>query len=245
MIVIPMAGRSQRFTKAGYDKPKYMLMAGGQSVFAHVLRSFEFYFQTEKFLFICRDILGTKAFIETEASRLGIKNVQIVILEKPTQGQAETVVLGLQQAGVDAAEPITIFNIDTLRPNFIYPADEFMHSIDGYLEVFKGQGDSWSFARTISPTDLTVVETAEKKRISDLCSTGLYYFARVELFMCAFDLQKTLPASTWQGAELYIAPLYNQLIQANYRIKAVEIASAEIIPCGTPDEYESLRRAQP
>ncbi|EGR2739468.1 capsular biosynthesis protein, partial [Vibrio parahaemolyticus] len=29
MIVIPMAGMSSRFFKAGYDKPKYMLEATG------------------------------------------------------------------------------------------------------------------------------------------------------------------------------------------------------------------------
>ncbi|TOH10549.1 capsular biosynthesis protein, partial [Vibrio parahaemolyticus] len=44
MIVIPMAGMSSRFFKAGYKLPKYMLEAHGKSLFEHSLRSFESYF---------------------------------------------------------------------------------------------------------------------------------------------------------------------------------------------------------
>ncbi|EOA0230274.1 capsular biosynthesis protein, partial [Escherichia coli] len=35
MIVIPMAGLSSRFKKAGYVKPKYMLEAHGKTLFSH------------------------------------------------------------------------------------------------------------------------------------------------------------------------------------------------------------------
>ena len=56
MIVIPMAGLSSRFTKAGYDKPKYMLEAFGRSLFWHAVSSFSNYFDSEDFLFIARDI---------------------------------------------------------------------------------------------------------------------------------------------------------------------------------------------
>jgi 2-C-methyl-D-erythritol 4-phosphate cytidylyltransferase len=37
VIVIPMAGQSGRFARAGYDVPKYMLDARGRSLFAHAL----------------------------------------------------------------------------------------------------------------------------------------------------------------------------------------------------------------
>ncbi|EGD6058824.1 capsular biosynthesis protein, partial [Escherichia coli] len=39
-IVIPMAGQSSRFYKAGYDVPKYKLKINNKSVFFHSLRSF-------------------------------------------------------------------------------------------------------------------------------------------------------------------------------------------------------------
>ena len=88
MIVIPMAGLSRRFTEAGYELPKYMLPVGEQTVFALAVESFKKYFETEKFIFIARDVKGTKNFIKSECRKLGIKDFQIVILDASTQGQA-------------------------------------------------------------------------------------------------------------------------------------------------------------
>ena len=50
-----------------------------------------------------------------ECQSLGISNAQIVILDRETHGQAETVELGLVQSGVGDHEPVTIFDIDTFR----------------------------------------------------------------------------------------------------------------------------------
>src|ERR1700712_1024260 len=63
MIVIPMAGNSRRFTEAGYDRPKFMLMLSGESLFAHSVRSFERYFAEEEFLFIAREDFSAGPFI--------------------------------------------------------------------------------------------------------------------------------------------------------------------------------------
>ncbi|TOM80696.1 capsular biosynthesis protein, partial [Vibrio parahaemolyticus] len=60
MIIIPMAGMSSRFFKAGYDKPKYMLEAHGKTLFEHSVESFEALFLDTKFLFIVKDVYNTK-----------------------------------------------------------------------------------------------------------------------------------------------------------------------------------------
>ena len=54
MIVIPMLGKSSRFTNAGYNLPKYMLPVKDKSVFCWSMSSFENYFTTEEFLFLVR-----------------------------------------------------------------------------------------------------------------------------------------------------------------------------------------------
>ena len=229
-----MAGLSSRFFNAGFTKPKYMLEAQGDTLFAHAVNSFSRYFDQEPFLFIIRDVFGTKAFIEQEVARLGIKQAHIVTLESETRGQAETVYLGLQAVAADNG-PITIFNIDTFRPGFIFP--EEIAQWDGYLEVFEGKGDNWSFARTEQPGSTRVVETAEKKPISNLCSTGLYYFARTSDFIDAYQQELARPVDTWAKGELYIAPLYNQLITDNLNIHCHLIDRHDVIFCGVPDEY--------
>lgn len=234
MIVIPMAGLSSRFFKAGYKKPKYMLEAHGVSLFDHAVRSFEAYFNTEPFLFIVRDVYQTPEFVNQRVAALGITSFEVITLNEETRGQAETVYLGLKQSKIDKNQSVTIFNIDTFRPNFIYP--DLSKLGKGYLEVFRGSGDNWSFAKPRSIESSEVIETAEKQAISDLCCTGLYHFAHRYDFETAYEYYLTLPEEKWDKGELYIAPLYNYLIKKSC-IHYHLIERDEVIFCGTPDEY--------
>ncbi|MCU7987574.1 glycosyltransferase family 2 protein [Shewanella sp. SW24] len=237
MILIPMAGLSSRFFKAGYTKPKYMLEAHGKSLFDHSILSFEKYFDNTPFMFVVRDVYGTLDFVRERCECLGIKKFEIVVLDQETRGQAETVALGLD--GSDWQGAVTIFNIDTFRPNFIQPKQI---DADGYLEVFMGEGDNWSFAKTENLNSDRVIETAEKRPISNLCSTGLYYFSRRELFTKAFELMLEKPQLEWEKGELYVAPLYNFLIKSGADIRCHVINKNEVIFCGVPEEYEQFRK---
>ena len=238
MIVIPMAGLSRRFREAGYDRPKYMLDLNGRSLFAHAVESFRSAFDREPFLFIARDEAGTADFVSAETRRLGIGDAGIVIVDAPTRGQADTVRLGLDAVATPADTPITVFNIDTFRPGYAPPAASWMATADGYLEVMFGADPGFSF---ISPVDGglaegRVAETAEKQVISDLASTGLYWFRRADDFRDAFERA----ASSTVDGELYIAPLYNDLIARGRDIRFNRVPAQQVIFCGTPDQYLAL-----
>lgn len=243
MIVIPMAGMSARFTKAGYTVPKYMLIAKKLSLFEHAVLSFEHYFKLEKFVFIIRDVANTKAFVMEKAKALGICNIEIIKLTEPTRGQAETVYLGLESLALKSPsldkEPFTIFNIDTFRPHFIYPNDIDLTTCH-YLEVFEGSGDNWSFVKPKANNSTRVIETAEKKAISNLCCTGLYHFASLQAFNSAYLFYLNQP-ELWHKGELYIAPIYNYLISQNEPVHYHLIKRNEVIFCGVPDEYEAFK----
>ena len=58
-IIIPMAGLSSRFTKAGYVLPKYMLYVKNKSLFNLAVTSFEKYFDTCRFVFVARNVFDT------------------------------------------------------------------------------------------------------------------------------------------------------------------------------------------
>ena len=155
-----MAGLSGRFVNDGFLLPKYMLYVKNKSLFYLSVSSFQNYFNEHKIIFIARDLFDTHTFIVEECKKLGISNYEILILDKPTLGQADTVNIGLIHFKIDFEEPIFIFNIDTIRKNFVIPED--IVDFDGYLEVFKGDGGNWSFAQTESRDSTRVVETAEK-----------------------------------------------------------------------------------
>ena len=235
-IIIPMAGLSSRFTKAGYVLPKYMLYVKNRSLFNLAVTSFEKYFDTCRFVFVARNVFDTKMFIEKECELMGIKDFTVVILPQPTKGQAETVLEGIVRADVPDEEPVLIFNIDTFRPGFTFPAD--MSGWDGYLEVFVGSGKNWSYAKTESDDSTLVVETAEKVEISRYCSTGLYYFSTASSFKTAYAQYLEHPCDG--KAELYVAPLYNHLIREGKKIHIHVIDRSDVIFSGVPDEYEQI-----
>jgi len=237
MIVIPMAGLSSRFLKAGYEKPKYMLVAHGESLFSHAVNSFKQYFDSEYFLFITRDIQGTENFVNVECQRLKIKNYCVVVLPKETMGQADTVRQGVLE-NADKSEALTIFNIDTFRPGFVFP--DFIDECDGYLEVFNGTGNNWSFIRVDSVDKTKVIQTTEKNAISNFCCTGLYHFKNISSFLNAYDTELRDNLENLCNGEVYVAPLYNHLIQRGLYIRYNLIDESEVIFCGIPNEYEGF-----
>ncbi len=240
MIVISMAGMSSRFFDAGYTEPKYQLRAFDESLFAHSIRSFERYFEDTRFLFITLRQYSAAEFVRAECRRLGIADAEIVVLEKLTRGQAETVQKGLATAGV-RDEPITIFNIDTAEPGFVQPG--FVNECDGYLDVFIGTGDNWSFAKPAADGSDRVIETAEKNPISNLCSTGLYHFASSDDFLAAYQAQLEGGLEGLARGEIYVAPLYNFLIASGKDIRYRILERDDVVFFGTPAEYEALLSA--
>ncbi len=240
MFIFPMAGVSRRFREAGYPTHKFMLPLGNMSLFARVVEGFSHYFDTVPFLFIYRDEQGVLEFLKQECAMLGVRDPRLIALDRPTRGQAETVERGLTYGKVGRNEAITIFNVDTMRPRFRFPDDEVMNA-DGYLECFQAQGDNWSFVLPETSTSRRVIETTEKRRISPLCCTGLYHFARAGLFLDAY--RHACETNTMQAGELYVAPLYNQLITDGREVCYTLVPNDQVILSGTPAEYEAARPA--
>lgn len=238
MIVIPMAGLSSRFTEAGYTQPKFMLEAHGRPVFDYAVHSFSAYFTTMPFLFIVRDSDSSFQFVRDRVAELGIVDWTVSVLAQRTRGQAETVDRGLREVGW--VGPITIFNIDTFRPGFRLP--RWLSPGMGYLEVFEGEGENWSFVRPVAIGDTHVAETAEKRAISNLCCTGLYHFPSAASFHEAYRDEAGKPQTEWARGELYVAPLYNYLIQKGIPVHYHMIERDEVIFCGVPSEFEAFCR---
>lgn len=234
MIIIPMAGMSRRFLEQGYEKPKFMLPLWDGYVFDYAASSFSANFSDKEMMFIIRETGGVRDFLEQRIRALGIEKPLFCVLEHPTAGQAETVEIGLDHAEIAPEVPITVFNIDTFRMPHTIPQG-LPQNVAGWLEVFKGEGDNWSFVKPSGENGLAAA-TAEKIPISDLCCTGLYHFASSAIFRDALEIERANPSSK----ELYIAPIYNHLLSRGDRIGYGVIEPEQVVFCGVPDEYENL-----
>lgn len=227
MIVIPMAGLSSRFFKEGYLLPKYMLDVNGITLFEWAVSSFSNYYKTDHFVFIILAHYDTESFVREQVEKIGIVSYEIVILNEVTKGQAETVYKGICHYTND--DQLYIFNIDSRLNNFNKVDD--LNNIEGYLEVFEGEGEHWSFV--LPGRNNEVLKTTEKERISNLCSNGLYYFKSSAQFKHHVEREVEIYA----GAEIYIAPLYNYYIQNSQSVIYKKVLKDDIEFCGTPQEY--------
>lgn len=234
MIIIPMAGESSRFRNQGFLSPKYMLSTkkGKSNVFVDSVRSFENYFSSDQFLFILNKKFKSKGFVEFHCEQIGITNFKIIEISE-SKGQAETVFLGLNMIKENSRnEPIYIFNIDTVLLDF--KKLNARNQTDGYMELFIGSGNHWSFAKIDEKFNVLKVE--EKLRISKYCSNGLYFFKSVELFISTFKEYSIKETKK----EFYVAPMYNYLLNKSKVVKSKLIDKNKIQFIGTPEEYYSI-----
>lgn len=241
-MIFAMAGESSRFANAGYKCPKYMLSLNDKSVFYYAVSGFRRYFGIFRFIFVYRDLQDSSRFIDKECKKLNLSNYKAIELPNPTQGQAQSVYESLCRLSIADNESILIFNIDTFRADFALPSAFDLDKIDGYLEVFRAEGTQWSFVLPKDENLCSVAQTAEKDRISPLCSSGLYYFRKCGDFKSVFE--SMLKNHTKSKGEYYIAPMYNALIKQGKDIRYDEISPNKLTFCGTPSEYELLKQKE-
>lgn len=229
-VVITMAGLGSRFRKAGYDVPKYMIEAKGKTLFEWSMDSLVDYNKhVDKYVFVVRKEDNASEFIRSKCEKYEIGNVDLVEIDYLTDGQATTAKLAMPFC--DEIRPVMFYNIDT----YVEPGEMKFSDIkgDGYLPCFHADGDHWSFARIDDAGK--VVEVREKKRISNNCTLGAYYFASAKLYMDLYE-EYYADDSNLENKEKYIAPLYNHMIQKGMDVRISIVDADKVHVLGTPEE---------
>jgi dTDP-glucose pyrophosphorylase len=191
-----------------------------------------------RLIFIClREHLQDSALERDIRERYAGLSPEIISLDKVTDGQACTVLTARDR--IDTADALLIFNADTHCPTTLKQAlANHGGHVDGILDVFRGEGDHWSFART--EFDGRVVETAEKRRISEWATTGLYYFRHGQDFVR--HTENMIRSQERSNGEFYVAPVYNRMIAAGADIRINPVN--EIWVLGTPEELNAFELAR-
>ena len=94
IVVFPMAGRSQRFTNAGYTQPKFKLPIQGATMFDYALEGFRSFFDSASFLFVTRDAENA-SFAEQHARQLGVRQI-LTALDRAPRDLHSSVFTGLK-----------------------------------------------------------------------------------------------------------------------------------------------------
>jgi dTDP-glucose pyrophosphorylase len=232
-IVIPMAGRGQRFVDAGYRQPKMLLEAHGKTLLQWSADSLP--------LSLCKCLVFVGLMEHEQYFSISKKlrkwygavpRLEMVWLPATTGGQAETVLHAREHA--PAHEPLLIFNIDTAFSSPSLKSALASAQNDGVLGAFTSSEPRFSFAATDETG--TVTRVAEKVPISDQALTGLYHFRRAGDFFAVADHAVRLNQRV--KGEFYVAPLYNELIAQGHRYVIDSCAHHYIL--GTPEEYKAF-----
>jgi len=235
-IVITMAGRGSRFRDAGYAQPKYEIEAHGRSLFDWSMLSLQnFLTPDSRVVFICLRENQSRDYVLQRCAVLGITDAHVVEVDEVTDGQATSAYLA---RGVWHAErPLLIYNIDTfVQPRALLPQD-IRPGADGWVPCFQAAGDHWSFVRMGS--DGWAEDLAEKQRISEFASIGLYWFAQAQRYALAYERFFADPANLVRG-ERYVAPLYRQLIAEGGQVCMSDLPLQDVHVLGTPAELQQF-----
>lgn len=234
-VVITMGGLGSRFRKMGYKVPKYMIKAKDKTLFEWSMISLEGYAEAvNQYIFIAMkdDAVDVENFINEQCKKMNLLEYHVILLDYLTDGQATTASLAAKYWNQDNA--LLIYNIDT----YVEPGEMNHWELkgDGFIPCFQAEGEHWSFVRLNGSGK--VVEIKEKKRISNYCTLGAYYFKTCRLYMALYDEYYGQERELVNG-EKYVAPLYDYLLTKGGEIYISDINPEKVHVLGTPEE---LRR---
>lgn len=221
-IVIPMAGKGQRFRDAGYKTPKAMIPIQGKPMINWVVENLKSK-RDNRVLLVSRQDINPD-----------IPNAQVVKLDRDTDGAVSTMLSVEHLIGRD--DPLLIANCDQLLLNF--DADKFMeNAADASVTVFSSDVPHHSYVRL--DEDGYVTEVAEKKVISDLAVGGVYYFRKARYYYDAarWLIEKDLRVN----GEFYNTPVFSQL-DSNLKVNTYKIKHEDQQILGTPLELEQFQK---
>jgi NDP-sugar pyrophosphorylase family protein len=141
----------------------------------------------------------------------------------------------LAESLIDSNTPLLLANSDQYLewdPNeFLKRALE--EDCDGLISTFKSTDPKFSYAK-IDPQTGLVTEVAEKIVISDIATTGIYYWKRGSDFVKY--AKEMISKNIRFNNEFYTAPVFNQAILDGKKIKTMDCD--KFWSLGTPDDLE-------
>ena len=227
-ILIPMAGEGSRFQKAGFTFPKPMIDVTGKPMIQVVVDNLGF---DANYIYVVRqehyDNFNLKNFLN-----LITPNCKIVIVDKLTNGAACTTLLSKEY--IDNDNPLIIANSDQFvewNPmDFYYKMIET--KADAGIVTFKSTHPKWSFAKLNDHGN--VIQVAEKDPISDIATTGIYYYRKGSEYVKYAEqmIRKNIRVKN----EFYVAPVFNEYILDGKKIKTYDVE--KMFGIGTPEDLE-------
>ncbi len=223
-----MAGYGKRFADCGFTIPKPLIKVTTKAMYRYALDSLPLH-MASKLIFILRKDHFLEILCEDISSCYSSYNYKIIILEKETQGQAETVLNSSDE--INYSEPTLIHNCDTYFRASLDWKDLIYGNSDGALFLFSSNENRWSYAK-LSADGTHVIDVKEKEVISAYASTGTYFFRDSGLLL--ENIERLIDLNIQENNEYYLSGVYRLMIAQQKSIIPLHVD--KMMCFGTPQD---------
>jgi NDP-sugar pyrophosphorylase family protein len=237
-IVIPMAGHGSRFRDAGFELPKPLILIHKKSLIQCVVENITPQCP-HRFIFICLE-RHLRDYKLAETLNGYAPGCAVVSVSGVTQGAACTVLLA--ERYIDNDDALMIANSDQYADIDINRYINAIGDCDGLIMTMKASHPKWSYIQHDGRGTVTLLR--EKEVISDEATVGIYNFRFGRDFV-KFAKQM-IGKDIRVNSEFYVAPVYNEMIEADKRVTYYNIGGiAEgMYGLGTPEDLYAFRKLE-
>lgn len=230
-LVMPMAGRGSRFSRAGERLPKPLVDLDGMPFFWWAAESVRRAASVGEMVFVVLEEHCQRFDLDGRILKF-YPEAKIVRLAEVTAGAAETAMVGID--ALSGSGPLAVQDCDHafLCPGLPKVVGQLEGSAAASLVCFRSDSPAYSYARLNYSGD--VADTVEKQVISPFAIAGCYLFASPDAATSAMDAYRT----SCPYDELFISGLINTILKVGGRVTKTDLERH--ISFGTPNELANV-----
>ena len=239
-VLIPMAGRGDRFVAKGYKDPKPLIKVNDKMIIEYILDMFE---DTDDITFICNETHLKNTDMEKVLKKLSPKS-DVVSIPNHKKGPIYTLMPFLDM--VEDDEEVIVCYCDN---PLIWDKKDFYNYVrendmDGCILTHSGlhphtlNSTKMAFLKTngIWMEEIKEKECYTENPMEEHASTGVYYFKSGKIMKEAF--QETIDKDINYDGEYYVTLSYNLLVDKKLKVGFYDTEFVTVF--GTPAEVESF-----
>lgn len=227
-IIIPLGGIGERFKQDGYLKPKPLIKILGKEMIFYLIDNLNIS-DNDKLIIIYHQDLDKFCFKDIIHNKY--KNIELIKLEKNTEGATETILYGLNSMNNEYLLNKTILlDCDTFY--FYDIITKYRNQKGNAVFCFKDNQDKPIYSYVTINDEGMVSCIKEKTKISNFANTGCYCFEKANVLKTYCE--KVINNNIRENHEFYTSCVISEMLKENHTFHANIININDFKCVGTP-----------
>ncbi len=237
-IVIPLAGENPLFPKSDFPFSKSLIEIDGKPMIQLTIENLQTISRETHFIFLINSEDSKNYFLDNVLGLLTENKPTIIKIDHRTKGAACTALLAIDE--IDNDTPLFISNGDQVIKEDLNSILTNLETYDSGVVSTTSVHPRWSYIRVDGEK---VIETAEKRPISNNAIAGLFYYKKGSDFVRS-TMNMIKKDANYNGM-FYISSTINELILENNNVGYYKIPIVQYESFYSPEkikEYNSRKQ---